>query len=62
MVLEPGRYWQLVLQERLDELLQSKFPGSRSVRPDDFEVKMPFVANSVRSQVYMERLMEALLN
>ena len=33
--LSPRCYWRLVLQARLEELLQDKFPGNRSVRSDD---------------------------
>jgi hypothetical protein len=48
VVLAPGCYWRLVLQARLEELLQSKFPGNRRVRPDDTNVVVSVTERSQR--------------
>jgi hypothetical protein len=51
VVLAPGCYWRLVLQARLEELLQSKFPGNRRVSPDDTNVVVSVTERSQRDLI-----------
>lgn len=38
VALAPGRFWERVLDGRLNDLVAQKFAGSSSVRPDDTDV------------------------
>lgn len=51
VLLAPGCYWRIVLQARLEELLQNKFPGNRSVRSDDTTVVVSVTERSQRDLI-----------